>query len=212
MTSFLLGGRPWTVEHVNHGDKRVRVRPAPAGQKPSWGGFLPKLLSFEVCQRVRQVLVERDENYPYADPSAQAVIDHARGELGDLLRQRGPSLEVEGRTARWWTFAGGRVNHTLKYGLEWLQGWRVVADNFLLRIEGEGVSRAAVTSAIQTMSASGFWQDEETRSGVLARVPDYRLSKFQPALPAWAAAEMVGSFLLDFDSASSFLARLRPGA
>jgi len=45
MTSFLLGGRPWTVEHVNHGDKTVRVRPAPGGQKPSWGGYIPQHLA-----------------------------------------------------------------------------------------------------------------------------------------------------------------------
>ncbi len=31
MTSFLLGGRAWTVQHVNHGDRTIRVGEAPRG-------------------------------------------------------------------------------------------------------------------------------------------------------------------------------------
>ena len=38
MSSFLLGGRPWTGERVHHGDRPVTVVEAPGGQKPSWGG------------------------------------------------------------------------------------------------------------------------------------------------------------------------------
>jgi ATP-dependent Lhr-like helicase len=140
------------------------------------------------------------------------VISHARGELGDLLRAQGPSVQLDPDAARWWTFAGGRVNHTLKYGLEWLEGWKVIPDNLLLRIEGDGVTHAAVASAIQTMSAARFWHSEETRAAMLARVPDYRLSKFQLALPAWAAAEMVGRYLLDFEGAARFLAGLQATA
>jgi len=55
------------------------------------------------------------------------------------------------------------------------------------------------------MSAPGFWESEDTRSEILARVPEYRLSKFQVALPEWAAAEMVGAYLLDFGGTASFL-------
>ena len=32
------------------------------------------------------------------------------------------AVQIDGRTAYWWTFAGGRVNHTLKYGFEVLEG------------------------------------------------------------------------------------------
>ena len=53
---------------------------------------------------------------------------------------------------------------------------------------------------------------QKTRAAMLARVPDYRPSKFQLALPAWAAAEMVGSYLLDLEGAARFLAGLRATA
>ena len=56
--SFLLGGRAWTVERVNHDERVVTVRPAPRGMKPSWGGFVPQHLGFELCQRIQRVLTE----------------------------------------------------------------------------------------------------------------------------------------------------------
>ena len=107
--------------------------------------------------------------------------------------------------ARWWTFAGGRINHTIEYALEWLEGWKVIPDNFLVRVEGNGspTKRSALPSA--GCPAPEFWESEETRFAILARIPGYRLSKFQLALPAWAVAEMVGAYLLNFGGARSFL-------
>lgn len=205
MTSFLLGGRAWTVEHVNHGDKVVRVRPAPRGQKPSWGGYIPQHLSFEVCQRVRNVLVADATSYPYVDAAAAAVIEDAREDLAGLLRRGGHPIQLDGGLARWWTFAGGRVNHTLKYALELLEGWKVVPDNFVVRVQGNGITHETILDAINRVSSPEFWESEKNRSAILAKVPDYRLSKFQLALPEWAAAEMVGAYLLDFSATRTFL-------
>jgi ATP-dependent Lhr-like helicase len=205
MTSFLLGGRPWTVEHVNHGDKTVRVRTAPGGQKPSWGGYIPQHLSYEICQRVREILLSKRISYPYVDAGAAAVIQDAQEDLADLLRCSGRPIQLDAGVARWWTFAGGRVNHSLKYALEWLQGWKVVPDNFLVSVRGDGITHETIRATIDRMSEPGFWESEKTRSAILARVPDYRLSKFQVALPEWAAGEMVGAYLLDFSGTRSFL-------
>jgi ATP-dependent Lhr-like helicase len=44
MSSFLLGGRAWSVDRVSHEDRTVIVQEAPRGIKPSWGGFTPQLL------------------------------------------------------------------------------------------------------------------------------------------------------------------------
>jgi ATP-dependent Lhr-like helicase len=75
------------------------------------------------------------------------------------------------------------VNDTLKYGFDAAEGWKVVADNFQLRIQGDGVNHESVHKAIATMSARAFWDAPETRRAVLARLPGYRLSKFQDCLP-----------------------------
>jgi ATP-dependent Lhr-like helicase len=100
------------------------------------------------------------------------------------------------------------VNHSLKYGLEILEGWKVVADNFLLRVEGDGITHDTVRTAIRKLSDSGWWQDPATTHTILSRLPDYRLSKFQPCLPEKFAVEMVGAYLLDIPGAMRWLGGL----
>ena len=204
MSSFLLGGRAWTVERVSHEDRVVAVREAPRGGKPSWGGFIPQILSFELCQRMRRVLTE-NVRYPYVDEPGFRYIDEKRGDLGDLLRRSGPAVQIDGNVARWWTFAGGRINHTLKYGFELMEGWKVVADNVELRIEGDGVSHESVRRAASRMANADFWNAPDMRQALLARLPGYRLSKFQDCLPEVFALEVIGNYLLDMDGAVRWL-------
>lgn len=206
MSAFLLAGRAWLVEHVHHEDRTVRVREAPRGQKPSWGGFAPSLLGFEVCQRIMRVLADSSP-IAYADASAMRAVEERRKELGDTLR-RPIAMQTDDGAVRWWTFAGGKINQTLKYAFEWSQDWSVKADNFELRISGAGVSDGAVREAIREVSCAAFWDKPETRSAILGRLPAYRLSKFQDALPDAFAVEMVGSYLLDVAGTRMFLGPL----
>jgi ATP-dependent Lhr-like helicase len=212
MSSFLLGGRAWTVEHVNHKDRIVRVREAPRGQKPSWGGFLPQHLGFELCQRMRRVLME-DVAYPYVDQAGMASIAARRADLGQLLRGAGGGLpcQIAERAGHLWTFAGGQINHTLKYAIELTTGWKVIADNIQLRVEGAGVTHATLDEAIEKLRAPAFWLSEETRKALFARVPDFRLSKFQQALPPACETEVVSTYLLDIEGTQRFLASTRQG-
>jgi ATP-dependent helicase Lhr and Lhr-like helicase len=196
MSSFLLGGRAWTVERVDHTERVVLVREAPRGMKPSWGGFIPQLLGFELCQRMKQVLTE-DVAYPYIDAAGLRHIEEQRSDLGELLRASGPAIQLDGGQAWWWTFAGGRINHALKYGLEIAEGWKVVADNVLVRIEGNGVGHETVRAAIERLGMPDFWTAAEVRHAILARLPNYRLSKFQDCLPEPFALEVIANYLLD---------------
>lgn len=207
MSSFLLGGRAWTVDHVSHEAREVLVREAPRGLKPSWGGYIPQHLGFELCQRVRRVLTDTTR-YPYVDEAGTKHLEGKRADLGDLLRRTGPAVQFDGSAAHWWTFAGGRVNHTLKYGFEVVEGWKVVADNFQLRIEGDGVGHESVRKAILKMTAAAFWEEPGTRKAVRARLPDYRLSKFQDCLPEQFALELVERHLLDIDGTVRWLGAL----
>lgn len=206
MSSFLLGGRAWVVLSLNHEERLVRVREAPRGKKPSWGGFVPQFLGFELCQEMRSVLTS-DEDYAFVDTKGKAALAEWRADLGELLRgeTRSP-LHADGSSVTWWTFAGGRINQTLKYALEWKGGWKVIPDNFSLRIEGASVTEDAVREQIGAMSQA-FWADPETHSKLRSLVPEYRLSKFQQVLPDAAQVEMVGRYLLDFEGAAAFLAQ-----
>ncbi len=196
MSSFLLGGRAWTVERVAHDDRVVVVREAPGGAKPSWGGFIPQHLGFDLCQRMKRVLTD-STRYPYVDEPGSKHIEEKRGDLGELLRRPGHAVQIDGSVARWWTFAGGRVNHTLKYGFEVAEGWKVLPDNFQLRIEGDGITHESVRRALGKMATAAFWDAPDTRRAVLARLPGYRLSKFQDCLPEKFALEVIENYLLD---------------
>ncbi len=204
MSSFLLGGRAWTVERVNHADRMVHVREAPGGIKPSWGGFIPQMLSFKLCQRIKTTLTD-DATFPYVDERAVQHIQAQREDLGALLRRAGPAIQLDGSQARWWTFAGGRINHTLKYGLEIAEGWKVIADNFLVRIDGNGVTHDTVRAAVRRLASPEFWTAPETRKAILGRLPGYRLSKFQDCLPERFALEVVANYLLDVNGAVKWL-------
>ncbi len=198
MSTFLLGGRAWMVVSLDHHDRLVRVRPAPRGKKPSWGGFLPQFLGFEVCQAMKAVLMG-DEDHPFLDARARAALAEWRGDLGALLkRSEARPMQFDGDTMTWWTFAGGRINQTLKYALEWKGGWKVVPDNFAVKIQGDGLGFQAVEKVLAELRAPGFWEAEETRTRLRSMVPEYRLSKFQKVLPDRWQTELVGNYLLDF--------------
>lgn len=204
MSTFLLGGRAWLVVSLNHEERIVRVRSAPRGKQPSWGGFVPQFLGLRLCQQMKEVLTS-DQEYPFLDAKAKAALAEWRGDLGQTLARPGDALSFDGKTLLWWTFAGGRVNQTLKYAIEWKGGWKVVPDNFALKIEGDGLGHDAAAKIIEELRAPGFWQAEETRRRLLAQVPEYRLSKFQRVLPERWQVELVGSYLLDFEGTERWL-------
>lgn len=204
MSSFLLGGRAWFVVSVNHDDRLVRVRPAPRGNKPSWGGHIPQFLGFELCQEMKAVLTS-DVQYLFLDEKAKAALNEWRGDLGQLLRDTRDALQFDGTTVTWWTFAGGRINQTLKYALEWKGGFKVVSDNFAVKVQGPGVTPDAVLEILEPMRQRDFWRSEETRQKLRSLVPEYRLSKFQQVLPDRWQTEMVGGYLLDFEGTERWL-------
>jgi ATP-dependent Lhr-like helicase len=69
---------------------------------------VPQFLGLEVCQQMKAVLVS-DEDYPFIDTKGKTALDEWRADPGQLLRRSEP-LQFDGRTATWWTFAGGRCN------------------------------------------------------------------------------------------------------
>ena len=204
MSSFLLGGRAWTVMHVSHEERTVGVVPAPRGKKPSWGGFAPQLLGFELCQQIAEIL-QSESTIPYIDAKTQAVLDEYRSDLRPLITEVQSSIQLETDRSLWWTFAGGQINHTLKYGLQFHHDWKITSDNFKLKIEGDSVGYATLSLAIAQMSTSAFWEAPATQRFILSQLPEYRLSKFQRALPEVYSLEMISNYLLDIRGVINFL-------
>lgn len=200
-SSFLLGGRPWSAQSIDHNARRVVAAPAPSGVMPRWGGMTPQFLGFEVCQAVRDAL--RGDAVPdLLHASAREVLAEMRASFAGLLDARTGGFDEDADGVTWWTFAGGRINGTLRHALEARGGdWKVSTDNFRLRVTGEGVTRGAVVAAAEGLRSVDVWMDSALWDDVATALPAYRLSKFQDVLPPWVVQEMLASFLLDVEGA-----------
>ncbi len=204
VSCFLLGGRPWAVLRVQHSDRRVVVQKAPRGRKPTWGGFLPQFLGFELCQQISRVLTCEDD-YRYLHDNARQTLQEARDRHRGVLQADVGAVEIAEDELRWWTFAGGRINQTLRYALEAIgPGWKVIPDNYLIKIRGD-LDHERFRAAREQLEDPEFWADEGLWERIGASLPNYRLSKFQPLMPPWIEREVVADYLLDVDGAWRFV-------
>ncbi len=211
VSCFLLGGRPWAVLSVLHDSRRVLVESAPRGRQPTWGGFLPHFLGHTVCQATREVLAS-DQNYGYLTPEASSLLEARRAEMRSILESGRWGIEVDSDEIRWWTFAGGRINSTLRYALLALnRHWTVIPDNHLIKVRGQDLALAKLLAAIEQLGDIAFWENEQLWQGVSQGLPGYRLSKFQPLMPPWVEREVVASYLLDVAGAWRWLSGAGPG-
>lgn len=198
VSCFLLAGRAWAVQQIRHDDRRVVVEAAPRGRQPTWGGFLPQFLGREVCQKILEVLCS-DEAFRYLGQDAAEVLREQREAIGQVVLPTIGGVEVDADEIRWWTFAGGRINSTLRYALQALGagGWKVVPDNYAIKLRGDGLSRVRFQEVVTQLQDIEFWENDQLWREVAESLPAYRLSKFQSLMPAWVEREMVAGYLLD---------------
>ena len=204
ITSFLLAGRAWLAESVDHKDRIVRVIEAPKGKEPSWGGFLPQFLSFPVCRAMRDVVMSTDR-YPYADEQAMAAVEEWRADLGETLHRSPYGLRETMDTIEVWTFAGGQINATLRAALEAIWNVKAVSGNLNLRVSRQDNDVRTILKAFQSLSKLETWENTDLRRRFTIGLPAYRLSKFQDALPPEAAWELIAANLLDEPGTIAYL-------
>ena len=209
VSCFLLGGRAWAVFHVIHKDRSVIVESAPRGRQPTWRGFLPQFLGFHLCQRILDI-VTSDEAYPYLTRPVARLLDEERERLQSLVEPRigGIAMNDNGNEVVWRTFAGGKINSTLRYALGTLEPtWTITPDNFAVRVRDDNMTEAHFRSVVQDLKSEAFWQDETVWQSIRNALPGYRLSKFQPLMPQWVETEVVATYLLDVCGAKEWIAR-----
>jgi len=207
VSCFLLGGGRWGVIQVDHDRRTVVVEPAPAGRQPTWGGFLPQFLGLEVCQKIRDI-VASDAAIPYIDAPATRLLEGERDAMRGMTLGRRGGVRVSGGEYQWWTYAGGRINSTIRYALQALHPeWTIVPDNFCIAIKGDTLNNDTFTQALAELATPELWQDDTVWSTVRAGLPNYRLSKFQPFVPPWVEQEIVATYLLDIAATWRWLSR-----
>ena len=205
VSCFLLGGRAWAVTRINHQDRIVKVQPAPRGKQPTWGGFLPQFIGEGLCSKIRGVLVS-SELYAYLDADARRELDDRRVLMQPIINGPGPHIDLQDSELHWWTFAGGKINSTLRYALQsLLPDARIITDNFRIRLQAENLTDAQFRLLLHQLMQPEFWTDTTRWQSIAALLPAYRLSKFQPLMPDWVQREFVAEFLLDVPGAQHWL-------
>ena len=199
-STFLLAGRPWAVKHVQHDDRRVLVQPATNAEEPTWGGYLPQFLNHDITRKILDILTN-DERYPYLDPAADRMLRQQRDSLRGILTPDRGGIEVDTREIRWWTFAGGRINTTLRYAIQGTRPqWTATPDNYMIHIRGPDLNVQSFRATMDRLHERGIWDDTELWASVAASLPSYRLSKFQPLMPVWVEREVIARYLLDVEA------------
>ncbi len=208
VSSFLLSGRGWLVQRIQHDDRRVFVDPAPRGKQPTWGGYIPQFLGLEVCQKMRDILLS-SRTFPYLDEHAAAILEKNRAEIQPLFVSGRSGIEVKDGELRWWTFAGGRINATLRYVLEGVGGdWKITTDNFVIKLKGDGLSEQSFGRVIKSLKDSEVWKDQDYWEFIERSLPGYRLSKFQDLMPSYIQSEWIRAYLLDVVGAAEFCSKV----
>lgn len=201
VSCFLLGGRAWLVNFTNHSERTVQVANAPRGRQPTWGGFLPQFLGFDLCQKILEVLCST-ESYPYLDQAAANELNQQRQ---GIVRPCVGGIDFINNEVHWYTFAGGRINATLRYALASVAPqWNILPDNFRIRVRADNISINEFNATLQQLKQPDFWTDEPRWLQIAAGLPNYRLSKFQPLMPANIQRELVANFMLNVEGAKTF--------
>lgn len=201
---FLLGGRGWIVEAIDEAKCQLTVSPAPAGRAPRWGGFAPKILTYELCQQVRQV-VAGTEVYAYLDAAAQDVLAETRALHATWLPRAPLALQELPQQCRWWTYAGYRINNTLRLLLGHLLGVTLTANNYYLGFDPSELTPEGLALQWKKLLRPEFWADPQLELQLQELLPNWRLSKFQDALPPWARREVLAQHWLDLPATRAWV-------
>ncbi len=203
-SAFHLAGRAWRIERIDWKKKTVKVEPSPAGKIPKWGGITPKFLSFPLCRKMRDVLAG-SEDYPYLDPKSQARLAALREDRRELLNGAYAPIEYNEKGVIWHTWAGGRINHTLRTVFKIELNADAQTGNEYVRVNCDRSTVKIYLETIARMSDPEYWENPELLKKIDALAPNYRLSKFQPYLPEPLRLKFVAGAVFDVDGTLEFL-------
>ncbi len=99
------------------------------------------------------------------------------------------------------------MKNTLKYGIELSSDWKVIVDNFRIKNKGRDLTFRKIENLIEDMRKPEFWSNPVTRETILKSLQEYRLSKFQQALPVDCSAEIVGKFFAGYGGCDRFFGK-----
>ncbi len=128
-----------------------------------------------------------------------------RNDTGEFLRSSFAPIEIGEDGFTWWTYAGGKINNTLKIVFKNEGCNMVLSSNEWIRIEKKGFSLEDFTSILSKMKGSGYFSEARFLDALIVHVPNYRHSKFQSCLPEAYQKFLIAQEVLDVEDTVEFL-------
>lgn len=189
---LLLGGRSWTVTHVDWDRRRCFVEPADGGGQAKWSGFSGGL-SYDVTRGMRAVILGDLPAGVVFTSRATAVLAGLRATYADNAATDRLIVRLPDDSAgRWWTWAGTAANRTLQASLPKLVDPRQRIDEKSVRLL-PGISVAEFGEAVAAVE----WRDPLVDANAV------RGLKFSAALPLELAVSTLGARIGELENATS---------
>lgn len=193
---LLLGGRNWRVTWTDWKRRRCFVEPAEGGGRARWVSSTPGGLSYEITRSMREVLLGADPPVTLTR-RAHGVLAGLRSDAIGRVQPSGTVISGSDDDLCWWTWAGYRVNATLKATLSGLadSSQRVSDLNIRLRADlRPGTWPAVVREVRDRLCLPDI--DDKALAGL----------KFSDALPRQLAVATLATRLADMEHAGLVLA------
>jgi ATP-dependent Lhr-like helicase len=192
---LLLGGRSWRVTWTDWKRRRCFVEPAEDGGRARWLSAAPGGLSYELARSMRDVLLGADPPVVFTR-RASGVLAGLRSDSIGRVSASGTVISGNDDDLRWWTWAGYRVNATLKATLGGIADPSQRVSDLSIRLRPD--LRATTWPSVV----------RELRDHLcLPEVDDKALAglKFSDALPRHLAVTTLATRLADLDHAAAVL-------
>ena len=193
---LLLGGRSWRVTWTDWKRRRCFVEPADGGGRARWMSNGVGGVSFEIARSMRDVLLGA-EVPALLTQRASGVLAGLRSDGIGRVHTGGLVISRGDDDLRWWTWAGYRVNATLKATLGNVADEAQRVDDLSIRLRADlrpSTWRGVVHAVQDRLCLPEV--DEKALAGL----------KFSEALPRHLAVATLAARLADLNHAGAVLA------
>jgi len=143
-TTLALGGRHWSVKHMDWDRRQAFVEPTELRGRSRWLGT-GQALSFALCQAVKSVLADQGSTQ-HLSRRATERLEELREDYAWVSDGK-TSLVTDQSSSRWWTFAGSLVNACFTNAAT-KSDYRLRCDDFSVQIEPSHGAREQIRQQI----------------------------------------------------------------
>jgi ATP-dependent Lhr-like helicase len=192
---LLLGGRSWQVTWTDWKRRRCFVEPVDSGGRARWLSDGVGGVSYELARSMREVLLGADAPVSITQRAVGALA-RLRSNADGRVCADGMVISRSDSDLRWWTWAGYRVNATLKATLSGLADEVQRVDEVSIRLRADlrpSIWRSLVDEVKDRLTLPDV--DEKALAGL----------KFSEMLPPRLAVATLAARLADLEHARSVL-------